>query len=84
MIKTKELSMNEDCYVLYVEVACDYISFRVEKSKFLGILREPKLDKDYYRVGHNGDIKYVQLEDIFKTELDALTTLKDILCKNYP
>lgn len=41
MIKHKKFNKNEEYYVLYVETTRDYVSFKVEKGKFLDQLRSP-------------------------------------------
>ena len=71
---------NEECYCLYVNVTTNYISFKVEVGKFLGVME--CLDKDYYAVEHRDDeVNYLQLGDIFKTEKAAFRALAKTLTK---
>ena len=81
MNKFKE---GDECYALYVNLTTNYISFKIEVGKFLGKIKnlEETLDSDFFAVEHRDDeVNYIQLEDIHKTEEDAMKTLAKMLNK---
>lgn len=79
----KKIKENSKCYVLYVNLTTYYISFKIEEGKFLGELKENRInDKKYFVVEHTDDeVDYVQMEDIFSTEKDAYNQLIKLLQK---
>lgn len=75
------LKENQKCHCLYVNLTNDYISFKIEKGKFLGQLKDDSWkDKKYFVIEHNDDeVNYLSMEDIFKTEKEAYKGLIKIL-----
>ena len=75
---------NEECYCLYVNVTNNYISFKIEVGIFLGKVKnlQETTANNYFAVEHRDDeVNYIQFDDIFKTEEDALKALAKILNK---
>ena len=68
-------------YCLYVNLTTSYISFKIEKGKFLEKV-EKISKKEYYAVEHYDDtVNYLQMEDIFRTEAEAYKALIKMLEK---
>jgi len=79
----KKFKTNQECYCLYINLTTNYISFKIEVGKYLGKLKD-SLEMEMHLVEHYDDeVNYLQLEDIFKTEKEACSHLKNILTKKY-
>jgi len=77
----KKFKENQKVFVLYVNKTNNYISFKVEKSIYLGVLKNySKTLNGYYAVENNNeDINFLQLEDIFEIEDEAIMYLSKLL-----
>ena len=75
------MTKSKNVHVLYVSLTSSYISFKIEVGKLLGKVNNNNLPNgDYYAVEHIDDeVNYVQLEDIYKTENEAMKGLVKIL-----
>ena len=70
----------DECYVLYVNLTTTYTSFKIERGRFLGPTENNISDKEYFAIEHEDDeVNYVQIDDIFKTEMEAFEYLRDIM-----
>jgi len=80
---TKNLKENKKCYALYVKLTNTCSSFKIEKVKFLRKLKEKNFNnKTYFAVKReNEEVTYLQIDDIFKTEGEAIKWLVKILNK---
>jgi len=90
---TKQFKENQICYVLYVNLTSNYVSFKIEKGKFLGELKDDRLKgslkkdfnlevKNTYVIEHFDDeVNYLQIDDIYHTEGEAMRGLLKILNK---
>ena len=80
----KKFKENQKVYCLYVNIANNYISFKIEESKYLGVLKNySKILDGYFAVenNNNDDVNFLQLRDIFATEDEAMIFLSKLLIK---
>jgi len=80
----KKFKENQKVYCLYVNIANNYISFKVEENKYLGVLKNYSKTLDgYFAVenNNNDDVNFLQLRDIFATEDEAMIFLSKLLIK---
>ena len=79
----KKFKENQKVYCLYVNIANNYISFKVEENKYLGVLKNySKILDGYFAVeNNNDDVNFLQLRDIFATEDEAMIFLSKLLIK---
>jgi len=76
MKKTKK----EECYCLYIESASEYISFKIERGESIDYYWKANNNEDCLAVEHIGEeVRYLNEEDIFKTEKDAMRALAKYL-----
>lgn len=77
----KKFKLNQICYVLYVNLTTNYISFKIEKGVYLGDLQDSDLEykksyKGYHMIEHEDDeVNYLKIDDFFNTEDEALLAL---------
>jgi len=78
-MKTKK---DKTVYCLYVFATTNFITFKIEKGKFLGKVNKEIILKDYFAVEHeDNDVEFLKKEDIYDSENDALRGLITILEK---
>jgi len=75
----------KECWVLYVNLTDNYISFKLEIGLNLGELKNNSVvEKGYYVIEHKDDeVNYVKKVDIFKTREEAEKGLMKILKDKY-
>ena len=71
----------KECWILYVNLTDNYISFKLEIGINLGELKNNSVvGKGYYVIEHKDDeVNYVKKADIFKTRDEAEKGLMKIL-----
>lgn len=76
------MKTGQKCYALFINIASQFVSFKIAKGRYFGNTKAIQFDKTKYDCVFEDDfesVDYLSSDDLFLTENDAIKHLIEIL-----